>query len=385
MRAQGIQAGDEGRAARSWSITLIVGVARRKPPETANPSRSSFSVFREEHLSDRLNCGSKHSSAQPCTQAAAHSHRTANMIRTKARDRSSSGSSRLRNRSPAAATTPAMMPPVADQCSLWCSNVPNFASAVNVRRHPDGMSSPAPAARLNQAEENRTNRNRQRTRGQLERISRRKRYVLLLAISVFTAILFGLIPAWRLVRTDMPSGLAPNIHGAGKSSGRSHTTKALIALQVAASLVLMVAAGLLVRSLENLRNFYPGFRTDHVLLFDVNARLLGYTVAQTNALNRNLIDQIDALPGIRRTSFSMDPPFSGGFGGTTPTIEGYQPASGGAPFIAGLNALGPHYFEALETPVLLGAILLAKMMPMRPKWRSSTSVWRTTYSVTRVR
>ena len=96
-----------------------------------------------------------------------------------------------------------------------------------------------------------------------------------LAISVLTAILFGLIPAWRLVRTDMPSGLAPNVHGAGKSAGRSHTTKALIALQVAASLVLMVGSGLLVRSLQNLKNFYPGFRTDNVLLFDVNARLLG--------------------------------------------------------------------------------------------------------------
>jgi hypothetical protein len=85
-----------------------------------------------------------------------------------------------------------------------------------------------------------------------------------LKISVFTAILFGLIPASRLVRTDMPSGLVPNIQGAGKSAERSHTTKALIALQVAASLVLMVGAGLLVRSLQNLRNFYPGFRTDHV-------------------------------------------------------------------------------------------------------------------------
>jgi predicted permease len=173
-----------------------------------------------------------------------------------------------------------------------------------------------------------------------------------LAISVLTAILFGLIPAWRLVRTDM--GLAPNVRGAGQSAGRSHTTKALIALQVAASLVLIVGAGLLVRSLQNLKNFYPGFRTDNVLLFDVNARLLGYTVARTNALYRSLIDQIDALPGIRRTSFSMDPPFSGGFAEATPTIEGYQPPSGSAPLIAGLNALGPHYFEALETPVLLG-------------------------------
>ncbi|HET6216029.1 MAG TPA: ABC transporter permease [Acidobacteriaceae bacterium] len=173
-----------------------------------------------------------------------------------------------------------------------------------------------------------------------------------LAISVLTAILFAWIPAHRLVRTDM--GLAPNVHGAGKSAGRSHTTKTLITLQVAASLVLMVGAGLLVRSLQNLKSFYPGFRTDNVLLFDVNARLLGYTVPQTNALYRRLTDQIDALPGIRRTSFSMNSPFSGGFGEASPTIEGYQPASGSPPLIVDLNTLGPHYFETLETPILLG-------------------------------
>jgi predicted permease len=175
-----------------------------------------------------------------------------------------------------------------------------------------------------------------------------------LAISVLTAILFGLIPGWRLVQTDMPSGLVPNIHGAGKSAGRSHATKALIALQVAASLVLMVGAGLLVRSMQNLKDFYPGFRTDNVLLFDVNARALGYTVAQTNALYRTLVGQIDTLPGIRRTSFSIDAPFSGDLLETTPTIEGYQPTSGSAPLIAGINVLGPRYFEALDTPVLLG-------------------------------
>jgi predicted permease len=175
-----------------------------------------------------------------------------------------------------------------------------------------------------------------------------------LAISVLTAILFGLIPAWQLVRTEMPSGLAPNMQGAGKSAARSHTTKALIALQVAASLVLMVGAGLLVRSLQNLKNFYPGFGRDNVLLFDVNARLLGYTVPQTNALYRRLIDQIDSLPGIRRTSFSINPPLSGDSCCVVPTIEGYQPPSGSAPRMIDLNVLGPHYFNALETPVLLG-------------------------------
>ena len=69
---------------------------------------------------------------------------------------------------------------------------------------------------------------------------------------------------------------------------------------------------------------------------------------------RTLAGQIDTLPGIRRTSFSIDAPFSGHLLETTPTIEGYQPASGSAPLIAGINVLGPRYFEVLDTRVLLG-------------------------------
>src|ERR1017187_10315271 len=103
----------------------------------------------------------------------------------------------------------------------------------------------------------------------------------------------------------MPSGLVPYFHGAGRITGRSHSTEALIALQVAASLVLIVGAGLLVRSLENLKSFYPGFRTENVLLFPVNPRMLGYTVAQTKALYQRLTDRIDAIPGIQGTSFSV--------------------------------------------------------------------------------
>ena len=118
-----------------------------------------------------------------------------------------------------------------------------------------------------------------------------------LLICVLTALLFGLIPALRAVRTDIPSGLLPNVHSSTQGQGRSRTGKALIALQVAASLVLMVGAGLLVRSLQNLKNFYPGFTTDNLLLFYVNPGTIGYTVAQTDALYRRLVDQIDALPG----------------------------------------------------------------------------------------
>ncbi len=128
----------------------------------------------------------------------------------------------------------------------------------------------------------------------------------------------------------------------------------MIALQVAASLVLMVGAGLLVRSLQNLKNFYPGFRTDNVLLFDVNARLLGYTVAQTNALYTEINRSDRRSPRNTENELFDGSAVFGRLRRTSPTIEGYQPASGSAPLIAGINALGPHYFETLETPVLLG-------------------------------
>jgi predicted permease len=175
-------------------------------------------------------------------------------------------------------------------------------------------------------------------------------------ISVVTAVLFGLIPAWQLLLTDMPSGLVPIVHGAGRTTGRSHSAEALIVLQVAASLALMVGASLLVRSLENLKSFYPGFRTENVLLFPVNPRMLGYTVAQTNALYQRLTDQIDAIPGIRRASFSVAAPLSGAWAGSgvTPTIEGYEPASGSTPTLVDLRVVGPYYFTVLDTPVLQG-------------------------------
>jgi hypothetical protein len=175
-----------------------------------------------------------------------------------------------------------------------------------------------------------------------------------LLISLVTAILFGLIPAWQLLLTDMPSGLGPYFHGAGKTTGRSHSAEALIALQVAASLVLIVGMGLLVRSLENLENFYPGYRTGNVLLFPVNPRMLGYTVAQAKALYQRLTDQIEAIPGIREASFSVDAPLSGAPPMDTPTIEGHKPASGSTPTLVYLGIVGPYYFTVLETPILQG-------------------------------
>jgi predicted permease len=175
-----------------------------------------------------------------------------------------------------------------------------------------------------------------------------------IALSVLTALLFGVIPAWRAARIPLPSGLTHSTRISGGRVARSPMGSALIVLQVAVSLVLLLGAGLLVRSLRNLKSFYPGFNKDNLLLVSVNPGMVGYKESQANALYRTLIDRIEGLPGVRGMSFSMDAPLSGGSSSVVPIVEGYKPPTGRESTRAGLNIVGPSYFTILETPIVLG-------------------------------
>jgi predicted permease len=175
-----------------------------------------------------------------------------------------------------------------------------------------------------------------------------------LLVSALTALLFGIVPAYRATRLDLSPTLIESTRSSGKGSGRSQLAKGLVILQVALSLVLMTGAGLLARSLKNLRSFYPGFNKDNVLLLSLNPGMTGYKDTQTNALYRTLCERIGVLPGVRAVSFSMEVPLSGSSNGTELKVEGYKPRSGGELTPAGLNLVGPEYFETLETPILRG-------------------------------
>ena len=175
-----------------------------------------------------------------------------------------------------------------------------------------------------------------------------------LLVSVVTALLFGMIPAWRAARVELLPELKQSTRSSGRGVARSRLGRALVVLQVAVSLMLMIGAGLLVRSLRNLKDFYPGFNKDNLLLVSINPGTIGYKEPRTNALYRTLIDRIDGLPGVRGISFSMDAPLSGGSSFIVPTVDGYRPPSGRESTRAGLNIVGPRYFKTLETPIYLG-------------------------------
>jgi predicted permease len=175
-----------------------------------------------------------------------------------------------------------------------------------------------------------------------------------LLASLLTALLFGIVPAWRVVHVDLSPALIESTRSAGRGGGRSRLGKCLVTSQVAVSLVLMIGAGLLARSLQNLKSFYPGFNKDNVLLLSLNPGMVGYKGKEANALYRTLRDRIGVLPGVRVVSFSMDAPLSGSSNGTELKVEGYKPQSGRELTPVSLNIVGPGYFKTLDTPVLLG-------------------------------
>ena len=175
-----------------------------------------------------------------------------------------------------------------------------------------------------------------------------------LLVSLLTALLFGMIPAWRAAQLDLTPALIQNTRSSGKGGSRSGLGKGLVILQVAASLVLMIGAGLLTRSLENLKDFYPGFNKENVLLLSINPGMTGYTEAQLVPLYERLLDRIRAIPGVRSTTLSVHSPLSRSFSSTEPTVPGYRPQRGKELTQVNIEVAGPEYFKTVETQVLLG-------------------------------
>jgi predicted permease len=173
------------------------------------------------------------------------------------------------------------------------------------------------------------------------------------SVSLVAVIVFGLIPAWRASRLDLSQAVKEGNRAATGAPGRSRIGEGLVILQVALSLVLTVGAGLLVRTLENLKNSYPGFREQNVLLFSIRPGMIGYTDAQIAELYERLLEQIKRTPTVSAVTFSAFSPLAGWSGFTDARVEGYTPRQGEYPAIS-VNFVGPRYFRTMGTAVLLG-------------------------------
>lgn len=180
-----------------------------------------------------------------------------------------------------------------------------------------------------------------------------------IAVAMLTAILFGLAPSLHCARFALApamKGSARVFRGARGLAGRSFSLgSALVVVQVGLSVVVLSGAGLLVRTLVNLKTQNYGFDIRNVLLFYTDPALTGYKGDRLSLLYREMQDRLSALPGVTSASYSMFPLLSGGSMDTE-----YAPKDApDATLSSDVLPVGPHFFETMRIPVLAGRAFVA--------------------------
>jgi predicted permease len=174
-------------------------------------------------------------------------------------------------------------------------------------------------------------------------------------VSIVVGILFGLAPALKNWSTDPQAALKDGRRGSTTPHSRAQSS--LVIVQMALTLVLLVSAGLLFRTIRQLSGVDPGFDTQHIITFKVGvSRSLMKTVASTRVAYQQLIERIREIPGVQAADFTDTVPLSGQ-GGTMPFWIGSQkPVSlQAAPRLVGFLT-GPDYFRTMGIPLLRGRL-----------------------------
>jgi predicted permease len=182
--------------------------------------------------------------------------------------------------------------------------------------------------------------------------------------SMLTGVAFGLVPALRATRVDLTPALKEN--GGALAHGRRWTTgKVLVAAQLALCVTVIAGAGLLVRTLQNLKALDGGFRKEHVLLFNVDTSAVGFQPAQRASFYAELLERLRTRPGVMSASLSRRSPID--FSSELRKIEvpGFQQTKeiqGVSP-----NIVTPEYFSAFGIGVRRGRLLSGQDQKNTPK------------------
>jgi macrolide transport system ATP-binding/permease protein len=177
-------------------------------------------------------------------------------------------------------------------------------------------------------------------------------------VSLITVILSGLAPALRSARVDLVPSLKSGTSPDTAERTRLGLSKSLVVFQVAVSLLLLVGAGLLLRSLDNLENQNLGFSPEHVLLVDLNPELAGYKAKELPGLYRELLRRVRQLPGVRSASIGGVSPMSGSEMSADFAAEGLARPRGRN--TAELVPVGPEYFETEGMRLIAGRAIYSQ-------------------------
>src|SRR5262245_21309510 len=180
-----------------------------------------------------------------------------------------------------------------------------------------------------------------------------------LGLSLLTGIIFGIVPAWRATKVDLTPALKDSSRGSSAAS-RSLLSRSLVIVQVALSLLLLVGAGLFLRTLLNLQRVEPGFNTRNLLLFGIQPGLIGYKDEKLTQLYQQMAERIEVIPGVQAVTFSRMALITGGSSSRSvylrsalsaaPDAEGRIKQSGEGY----IHQVRENFLEAMGIPLLAG-------------------------------
>jgi macrolide transport system ATP-binding/permease protein len=173
-------------------------------------------------------------------------------------------------------------------------------------------------------------------------------------VCLIATLLLGLVPAMQTGKIDLAGALKAESLGVVGGRARAWVRSGLVLVQVSLSFVLLVGAGLLLQSLQEIRNTSPGFSTHGVLETAVPLVAAGYDAQRAQSFQDELLDRVKALPGVESAAFGrMTPLGYGSFSSTAIAVDGYQPPPEEQPTVE-YNEVGPDYFATMGIPLVSG-------------------------------
>jgi putative ABC transport system permease protein len=173
--------------------------------------------------------------------------------------------------------------------------------------------------------------------------------------AIGTSVLFGLVPAL----SASAAGVAQSIGSAGRGAvgpGGPYTRRALVVCEMALAVVLLVGAGLLIRSYERLQQVQPGFDPEGVVTFNLSLPEVKYpTATEIGAFTATLVSRLQAEPGVEAAAAIFGLPFAGDFSASTSFRKPSQPDLADGPS-AGMRVVTPDYFKTMRIPLVAGRL-----------------------------
>src|SRR3954468_15813689 len=173
------------------------------------------------------------------------------------------------------------------------------------------------------------------------------------ALSLVTGVLFGLVPALRSTRPSLAPTLKDTVGAVVGGGGGVRLRKGLVVAQVMVSVLLLISAGLFIRSLRNLRTLDIGLKTENLIAFNLSPTLNGYTPLRSKQFEKQVFDRVGAAAGVTGVAFAQMGLLEGNEWDSSISIEGYE-AKPGESMNPYCNAVSPGYFKTLGITMVSG-------------------------------